>query len=68
MEQFIKDSGKVLKDMVTGFRSGQMVLAMKENGEEIKLMAEENFGMLMEISSMESGKMTKLMDMEFIHM
>lgn len=54
--------------MDTESKSGQTVLAMKGNGNEIKLMAGESSGMLMGMFSMESGKMTKQTDTVSIRM
>jgi len=50
------------------FKFGLMVLDMKENGGGIKLMERANSGMSMEMSSTENGRMTRQMDMEYIHM
>lgn len=65
MVLFIRDNGKVLKDMDMESKYGQMELVMKENGGKIKLMEEENFGMSMVTYSMESGKMIKQMVMVY---
>ena len=46
--------------MVQVFKYGLITLDMKENGVKIKQMVVENFGMLMEISMKENGKMIKL--------
>ena len=51
--------------MAMEYKSGLMVLAMKESGETTKLMAKGSFGMSMETYLMDSGKMTKPMDTEF---
>jgi len=40
---------------------------MRVNGEKTKLMEEESFGMLMEISMKANGKTTKLMDTVFTY-
>ena len=42
-------------------KCGLMVPSMKVNGKIIKLMERVNFGMQTEISTKESGKMTRLM-------
>lgn len=47
------------------FKSGLIMLNMRENGEKTKQMEEESFGMLTVISMRENGKMTKLMAMVF---
>lgn len=53
----------LMKDKDLEFKFGQMVPVTKENGEATKLTARENFGMLMAISTMVIGKMTRLMGM-----
>lgn len=47
---------------------GQMGLSMKDCGLRIKLMAEVNSGMQMEMFTRESGKMIRQMAMEFTFM
>ena len=47
------------------FKSGLIMLNMRENGEKTKQTEEESFGMPMEISMKVNGKMTKLMAMVF---
>lgn len=47
---------------------GQMVLDMKVNGGITKLTERANSIMLMVIFLMANGKMTRLMDMEYIFM
>jgi hypothetical protein len=47
--------------MVQVSRSGLITPGMKVNGGKIRQMAAENFGMQMEISMKENGKMIKLM-------
>lgn len=64
-EQSIRDNGKDHKDMDMVSKSGLMELVMKVNGEEIKRMGEESFGMSMVTSSTESGRTTKLMGTVF---
>ena len=61
----IQASGKVLSGMAMEYKSGLMVLAMKESGETTKLMAKGSSGMSMETYLMDSGKMTKPTDTEF---
>lgn len=46
--------------MDQAFKFGQMELAMKANGDKIKLMARESSGMQMETSTRESGLMIRL--------
>jgi hypothetical protein len=50
------------------FKFGLIMPGMKVNGGKIKQMVAENFGMQMEISMKESGKMIKLMDTASIFM
>ena len=54
------------KDQV--FKSGLIMLNMRENGEKTKQTEEESFGMPMEIFMKVNGKMTKLMAMVFTSM
>lgn len=54
--------------MAQVFKSGLIMPGMKVNGGKIKQMVAENFGMQMEISMKENGKMIKLMDMASIFM
>ena len=54
--------------MDTESKYGLMEQDMKENGEKIKHLEEESFGMLMEMSSTENGRMTRQMGMAFILM
>ena len=68
VEQSIRDSGRKIIDMVMVFRYGLMVLSMKVTGKIIKLMEEDNSGILMVMSLMENGKKIKHMDMESILM
>jgi hypothetical protein len=49
-------------------KSGLIMPDMKVNGVKIKQMVAENFGMQMEISMKENGKMIKQMDMASIFM
>jgi hypothetical protein len=57
---------KCVMDQV--FKFGLIMPGMKVNGGKIKQMVAENFGMQMEISMKESGKMIKLMDTASIFM
>ena len=50
------------------FSYGWMVHSMKANGNRIKQMALENFGMQMEMYMKGNGMKTKLTDMEFTSM
>ena len=68
MELFTKVNGEEKLDMDLAYKFGQMVLDMKAIGKIIKHMEKVNFGMLMEMSLMVSGEMTKQTAMEFIHM
>ena len=68
MELFIRDSGRVSKDMVTVYRYGPMEPDMKESGRGIKLMGRANSGTWTVIYLMGSGKMIRLMDMVSINM
>lgn len=54
--------------MAKASRNGQMALFMKVNGLKINPPEKENLLMPMVMSMMDSGKMIKLMDMEFIYM
>ena len=56
------------QDTVLEFKFGPMEQNMKVNGGIIKQTVKENFGMQMEISMKESGKMIKLMDTASIFM
>ena len=67
MELFIKGNGNMNLGMVTGFKFGQMVQNMKDNGKIMLLMVKENFGMQMVMFMMETGKMIKLMDLAPTH-
>ena len=49
-------------------KSGLIMPGMKVNGGKIRPMAAENFGMQMEISMKENGKMIKLMGTASIFM
>ena len=66
MGLFIKASGKVLLGMAMEYKSGLMVLAMKESGKTAKLMVKGSSVIQMETHMMVSFNMTKLTDMEFI--
>ena len=61
MAQFTVVSGLIASVMVLASRLGLMERGMKENGATIKLMDVVSFIMLMEISLMESGAMTRPM-------
>jgi len=54
--------------MVQVSRSGLITPDMKVNGEKIRLMGAENFGMQMVIFMKENGKMIKLMGTASIFM
>ena len=45
MEQFTRDSGGVIKNMVTAYKNGQMEHVTKECGKTARLVAKGNFGM-----------------------
>jgi len=65
MVQFTEDNGKMNNDGASECKYGQMELSMKVIGEITKLMGRGNFGTQMAMSTMASGKMTKLMAKEF---
>jgi hypothetical protein len=50
MEQFMMENGFLMTEMDPAFKNGLMEPDMKVNGKIIKLMAKENFIMLMEMS------------------
>jgi len=52
--------------MEEGIKYGLMEVSMKDIGHKIKQMVEEDLFMPMEIFMMDSGKMTKPMDMDNI--
>ena len=52
--------------MVMAFKYGLMVLDMKVIGGTTRLAEKANFGMLMEMSLKENGRMIRQMVMEFI--
>ena len=66
MVLFIKASGKVLLGMAMEYKSGLMLVVMKETGRRINVMAKGSSCMPLETYLMGSVKMTKLTDMEFI--
>ena len=68
MELFTEDISKMVLDMDQALRYGPMVQSTKDSGASIKLMVEVNSGMLTEISTKVSGKMIRLMGMEFMFM
>ena len=53
---------------LTYILKGLMELNIKDSGRIIKLLDKENFGMLMEMYSMGSGEMIKLMALVHIYM
>jgi hypothetical protein len=56
------------QDTVLEFKFGPMEQNMKVNGGIIKQTVKENFGMQMETFMRVSGKMIKLMDLEYMFM
>ena len=56
------------QDTVLEFKFGPMEQNMKVNGGIIKQTVKENFGMQMETVMRVSGKMIKLMDLEYMFM
>ena len=68
MEQFTEVTWKTEQDTDQALRYGPMVQNMKDSGVLIKLTAEGNSGTLTETSMKASGKMIRLMDMEFMFM
>lgn len=66
MERFTKDSGKTTCDMGRELRFGQMERGTRGSGGKIKRMGKASSGMWTGTSLRESGKMTRLMDLEFI--
>ena len=56
------------QDTVLEFKFGLMEQNMKVNGGIIKQTVKENFGMQMETFMRVSGKMIKLMDLEYMFM
>jgi hypothetical protein len=68
MVLFTKVNGRVVRDMVMGYRFGLMGPDMKGSGRGIRLMEGESSGMWMAIYLTESGRTIRLMDMGYIHM
>ncbi len=68
MELFTKGNGKRINAMASEFRFGQMERNMKDIGKITKLMGRVNFGMQMEMYTMESGKKIKHMEKAYILM
>mgnify|MGYP000848092624 CR=1 FL=1 len=65
MGLFTKVILKIMRDMVLESKFGRMVRSIKGNGNTIKLMEKESFGMQMAIFMKACGKMIKLTGMEF---
>lgn len=66
-EQFTRDSGKVIKNMVTEYKNGQMEPVTKECGKTARLVEKENSGMWMVIFLKETGWKIRRMVMGFIN-
>jgi hypothetical protein len=62
-EQFMKENGKEVLEMVRELRDGQTGLCILGSGKRIELMARANSFMLMGTSMKVSGLMIKLMDL-----
>jgi hypothetical protein len=63
---YMKGSGRIKKEMVLGFRNGQMGLVMRDNGWKIRHVDMGSISVQMEMYLKASGEMIRQMVMVFI--